>query len=82
MRISAGHANDLRGHVFSQAVGEVLAFDVDDLGNAGYFGGSLGGGLGVVARDEHMHVAAALAGSGHGVEGGGPDARVVVFCND
>ena len=60
---------------------ELFAFDVDDFGNPGNFGGSFGSGLGVVARDEHMHVAAALAGSGDGVEGSGPDARVVVFCN-
>ena len=79
--VGAGDADHLRGHVLGQAVGEVIAFDMDDLGDAGYSGGGLRGGSGIQAGDQHMHVTAALGGSGHGVQGGGPDARVVVFCN-
>jgi len=62
-------------------MGEVLAFDVNDFGHASNLAGRLGCGFGALAGDEHMHVTAALGGGGHGVEGGGLDARVVVFGN-
>ena len=63
-------------------MGEVLTLHVDDLGHASDLAGSLGGGLRVVASHQHMHVAAALGGRGDGVERGGTDTGVVVFCND
>jgi hypothetical protein len=82
VRIGGGDGDDLRGHVLGQAVGEVLAFYMDDLGDAGNRGGGLGGGFGTLAGHQHVDVAAALGGSRHGVEGGGLDAGVVVFCNN
>lgn len=42
-------------------------------------GGLLGGCLAVAAGDENVDVTTHLAGSGHGVEGGGLELLVVVF---
>ena len=58
---------------------EVDAFHMNDLGHAGDLRGSPGGRLSALAGYQHMHVATALGSSCHGVQGGGLDARVVVF---
>ena len=70
MAVVAGDGQHLGGHVLGQAVGEVLAFGMDHLGDAGDLRGGLGGFAGVVAGDQHVHVAAALGSRGDGVEGG------------
>ena len=58
---------------------KVDAFNMNDLGHAGDLRGSPGGRLCALAGDQHMHVATALGCGCHGVQGGGLDARVVVF---
>ena len=55
---------------------------VDHLGHAGDLRGGLGGGGGVVAGHEHVHVTSALGGGGHGVEGRALEGGVVVFGNN
>lgn len=82
VRVAAGEGDDLRGHVLGQAVGELLALDVNDFAHTGDLAGRLRCGSGIQAGHQHMHVAAALAGGGHGVQGRRADAGVVVFCND
>ena len=82
MAIVAGDGQHLRGHVFGQAVGEVVALDMNDFGDAGDLTGGLGGGFGALARHQHMHFATALERGGNGIERGRPDAGVVVFSDN
>ena len=62
-------------------MGKGVAFNMKDFGDASNAGGGLCGGLGIQASDQHMHLTAALGGGGHGVQGGGANAGVVVFGN-
>jgi hypothetical protein len=43
---------------------------------------SLGSGGGVFAGHQHMHITTASQGGGDGVQGGGFDLVVIVFCDD
>src|SRR5256885_11912352 len=58
------------------------AVGVDDLGHASDLGRGLRSGAGILARHQHMHVAAAGQGRSDGVERGALDGSVVVFCNN
>ena len=82
MAVVGGDGEHLCSDVLGQAMGQGFAVDVDDFGDTSDLGGGLCSSSGVVASDEHMHVATASGSSGHGVEGGALDGRVVVFGND
>ena len=80
--VVASDGQHLGRDVLGQAMGQGFAVGMDDLGDASDLGGGLGGGSGVVTGHQHMHIATAGSGGGHGVEGGALDGRVVVFGND
>src|SRR5262249_29957635 len=80
--VALGQIDHQRGDVFGQLVGEVGGIGHQHLGHAGQLGGGLGGGAGVVACHQQVHVAAELLRGGDGVEGGGLQRGVVVFGND
>ncbi len=72
----------LGGHVLGQPVLQALAVGQDDLGDARDLGGRLGGGIRPLAGHQHVHVTAAGRSRRDGVQRGGLDRSVVVFCND
>jgi hypothetical protein len=69
---------------FQQTVFQAGCVGVDDFGDTGDLGCGLCGGTGVVAGDEHVHVAAAGCSGGDGVEGCAVlmHDSVVVFSNN
>ena len=77
--VAASHSQHLRGQVFGQAMLQGRAIGMQHFGDAGHLRGGLRGSGGVVACDEHMHIAAALAGGRDGVQRGGLEGGVVVF---
>ena len=77
--VVAGHGQHLRGHVFSQAVGEAITFGMQHLGHTSDLRGGRSGCAGVVASHQHVHVATTLQCSSNGVQGCALDGCVVVF---
>ncbi|MNV92261.1 hypothetical protein D3C71_1868380 [compost metagenome] len=82
MAVVACNSEHLRGHVFGQAVLERWAFCEDDFGDACDLGCRLGSSGCAFACHEDVDVGSAGLGGSDGVEGGGLDAVVVVFCNN
>ncbi len=80
--VVARDGQHLRRQVLGQPVAELGAVGVQYLGHAGHLAGGLGGAAGVVAGDQHVHVAAAGERGADGVEGGALEAVVVVFSDD
>src|SRR5262249_45246052 len=64
------HRNDERLHGLGEGVGEGFAFGMQHLANAREFRGGVGGGLRIVAGDEHVDVAAIGLGGGDRLGGG------------
>ena len=82
MAVVACNGEYLRCHVFGQAVFEGGAFCEDDFGYACDLGCSLGSSGCAFPCHEDVDVCTAGLGGCDGVEGGGFDAVVVVFCNN
>ena len=82
MAVVLCQSQHLGGDVLGQAVSQVFAVGVQHLGHASDLRGGLCGCSGVVAGDQHVHVAAAGQRRGDGVECGALDRLVVVFGND
>ena len=61
---------------------EHVAFNMDDLADAGEFGGGLGGRAGIVAGDQHIDIAAERLGGGDGLRGDVVEGGVAVFSED
>jgi len=68
--------------ILGQAVTETFGVGMQHLGHANNLRGSRRGATGVVAGDQHMHVATAGQRGRDGVQRGALDVGVVVFSND
>jgi len=68
-------------HVLGQPMRQRIAVGMNHFAHARYLGRGLGRGASVVARHQHMHIAATGQRCGHGVEGCALDGRMVVFSN-
>jgi hypothetical protein len=69
VRVRTGDRQDLLGDVLGQAVGEVRRVGDQHFRDAGDLRGGFGDGAAVAAGDQHVDLAAALGGCGHGVVG-------------
>ena len=58
--IAAGERDDQRRQRLGQIVGKARIVGKQHLGDAGKLGGCIGGSLGALAGDQHMHIAADL----------------------
>ena len=65
--------------VLGQLVGVSRVLHLQHLGHARDLGRGVGGAVGALARDQHMHVAAQLGGSADGVERRRAQGGVVVI---
>ncbi len=81
MAVAGRHGQNLRSHIFGQAVSESCAVSVQDFGYAGDLRGRRSSGTGIGTGHQHMHLTTASEGGGYGIEGGDLDRRVVVFSN-
>jgi len=80
--IGLGDLQHLGGDVLGELLGQARAVGVQHLGHTLELAGGLGRAAGVVAGDQHVHVAAALGGGGDSVQGRTLEGAVVVFGND
>ena len=68
--------------MLGQTMGKTVSIRMQHFADTSDVRSSKGGSGGVFAGDQHMHLAATGQCGGDGVQGGGFDVVVIVFCDD